>query len=483
MIGTIPFDTSSTPVLPGQNREIRDLYYGHFERRQLWIRDRRDSRDVHLSVTDEWIYQRKRTDSVAMNQECPPNVLLVAAFAFACLVSSAHAGSGPFDSGSTGIDGVLDLAYLQANFPEDPMFPGVHVFDPSSADLLFALENGFYRYDWQSVEIPSGVEVLLSARLFMEGMPIVWVVAGDVTVTGTLNLTGEKGSDFLAPTFGVPFAGAGGYNGGISDPLGGRTAGNGPGGGVAGSGGGFGGNGLHRLVYGNAFALPLTGGSGGGGTVGAGGGAGGGAILIASSGTIRVDGAIDCRGGASGFSGSNSGGPGSGGSIRLMANRVEGIGDLNVDGGESSTPDPPSGGWLRIEAFKQVFSGSLIPGTVTYGRPSTSLVTAIPSDGPVLQIAQIDGVSITFVDPSNPDVAEINATGPVPVTVDATGLCDDTMVSLRIEAIGGGVAPSLYGPVPVASGVAIVPDVVFPNGEHRVIVFATWDPALLMTCP
>ena len=209
-----------------------------------------------------------------------------------------------FMSGSTGSDGALD-------FSSTPSGTTV-TFDPTSYNPpLNPSGNNIFNFTY--INIPSGVSVRLSGRNLTG--PIYWLASGNVTINGSLDLSGENGA---GPT-NVPtnrtiaYPGAGGYAGGLGGMSGGAapTSGQGPAGGAAGTVGGNGG------FSGNSFLVPLVGGSGGGGSLnyasfnnttgiapagyfGTGGGAGGGAILIASSTSIACTGSIDAYGGASG---------------------------------------------------------------------------------------------------------------------------------------------------------------------------------------
>ena len=106
-------------------------------------------------------------------------------------------------------------------------------------------------------------------------------------------------------------------------------------------------NGTAGSSYGSALLRPIVGGSGGGGAsgtvgiaTGGGGGGGGGAILIASSGTITINGnpAIRANGGT-GYDGgwaTPAGGSGSGGAIRLIAPTIAGSGTLSAQPGSAT---------------------------------------------------------------------------------------------------------------------------------------------------
>ncbi|MDP3457039.1 hypothetical protein [Methyloversatilis sp.] len=241
------------------------------------------------------------------------------------LISSAsftHA----FDSGSTDADGALA-----------PTVDTEVVLPPS----------GILNYS--SINIPANVRVTF--RKNTTNTPVVLLVSGDATISGTIDVSGQASAysgtagDGVLADDGQPGAGGpGGYSGGRGgrpgaveavDRLGGKGLGPGGGGGGArqicdgvdyeapnqngryvglgaGGGGGFGTQGSRGASvenvgprnclgsrggasYGAAELLPLIGGSGGGGGNGAitywsggGGGGGGGAILIAVSGTLTV---------------------------------------------------------------------------------------------------------------------------------------------------------------------------------------------------
>lgn len=190
------------------------------------------------------------------------------------------------------------------------------------------------------------------------GAPVVWLVSGDVNITqGRLDVSGQGSQGSTA--FATP--GPGGYRGGrgkLVETLG--SGGFGPGGGdyvylTGSSAGSYGTEGESSLawvppMYGNVFILPLIGGSGGAAdhtsTDSRGGGAGGGAILIVATGTINIGGGAQVL--ANGGAGTRYASTGSGGSIRLIADRVEGSGLLRAKEGTLSYGDGNYGGKGRI---------------------------------------------------------------------------------------------------------------------------------------
>ena len=160
--------------------------------------------------------------------------------------------------------------------------------------------NGIYQYT--SVNIPANVTVTFIPNA--NNTPVTWLVQGNVTINGAITLTGQTSSG-TSPTGGIGGPGGGSGGNGGSTPV----SGQGYGGGSANLGkdganasyatlGAINNNQIPPgLTYGNAFLLPLIGGSGGGGSSSGGGGGGGGAILIAASGAISLSGQVWSTGG------------------------------------------------------------------------------------------------------------------------------------------------------------------------------------------
>jgi plastocyanin len=206
--------------------------------------------------------------------------------------------------------------------------PGFGTYDPSQWAVVFKYSN---------VVISAGTTVTFSNNATRA--PVVWLVNGNVTINGELNLDGQAST---GDTVNLTMPGPGGFRGG------GYTFGNGSGFGPGGSAN----NGVYSGSYGNQQLLPLIGGSGGTAN-GANGGAGGGAILIAASGTITINAPGICHAnGGSGYYGENA----SGGGIRLVANQILGNGTITANGGANYGNGGP--GIIRLESF-QTASGQL----------------------------------------------------------------------------------------------------------------------------
>lgn len=187
--------------------------------------------------------------------------------------------------------------------------------------------------------------------------------------------------------------------------------------------------GLHEL-------MPLVGGAGGGGgasygsqlnCAGGGGGGGGGAILIASNGTVTIDGSINADGGSVGLE-SNGGcstraGAGSGGAIRIVSNAIAGNGTLVARGGLVDCCTRTGGpGIIRLEAVNNTLppqntdppaSRTAVPGPVVNPFSPTVAVTSVAGQPvPTPATGNTGGVDV-FVPAPGPTEIDV-ATSSVP---------------------------------------------------------------------
>jgi hypothetical protein len=337
------------------------------------------------------------------------------------LLFSVSNADAVFESGSTGADGA---------------------FNPTANITVQLPDSGVFNYT--TVNIPSGVTVTFTKNA--ANTPVYILATGDVTIAGTIKVDGSSTTATTAPGIGGPGGYNGGYGGGVSLPGG---AGMGPGGGgggpsssyTQGGGGGFGTAGGSQGAnygsggqgYGNASLVPLIGGSGGGGQAGSasaagyGGGGGGGAILIASSGTITVNGSITANGG-DGYS--NAAG-GSGGAIRLITNTLAGNGTITAKGGDLSYTNKGGQGRIRLEASTNYFTPGTDP-VYSYGQPGSPFV----ANTPVLRITSVAGANA----PANPtgsyaqpDILLPNTTtNPVTVSLSASYIPVGTSVTVSV---------------------------------------------------
>jgi hypothetical protein len=395
-----------------------------------------------------------------------------------------------FNSGSTGADGDLILTT-----------PGTIIFDPRTFNPPLD-PDGDNIYHFGTITIGAGVTVRLSAT-YIDG-PVVWLATGAVTINGTIDLKGEDGQNQTTiPSNGGRFPsvpGAGGYPGGVGNysdtPGSPAQPGAGPGGGNNASPGNInGGCAAHassacgKAAYGNAYLVPLVGGSGGGGGlatgpnyVGAAGGAGGGAMLMASSTSIVLAGQILANGGVGGTgSGGGNGGYGSGGAIRLVAPTISGAGSVNVNGGISGNSGIPSGspGRVRIEAYQYSFTGSVIPGSNVFGRGTPSGLFLDQARQPAVRIASVASANVPTVPSGSfgtPDVT-INSNSAVNVTLQARGIPPGTTVKLIVIPEVG--VDQTLDSLPLAGTLeqsTVTMSVTLPPGYTRMYVYSNWTP-------
>ena len=158
-----------------------------------------------------------------------------------------------FNSGSTGADGP---------------------FNPASNTTLTLPPSGVFNFT--TINIPAGVTVTFTKNA--ANTPAILLATGNVTISGTINVSGGNGGPLGRPGAGGPGGFDGGPGGdGVTTALAG--AGLGPGGaqagtGCAGSGGSFGtagtaascgSPGVPGPTYGSPLLRPILGGSGGSG--------------------------------------------------------------------------------------------------------------------------------------------------------------------------------------------------------------------------
>jgi hypothetical protein len=336
------------------------------------------------------------------------------------LVSSGYAALTV--PGADGSDGVFSpSADIQVDLSQAPTGawngtnaqPGKGVYDASKWAVVF-------RYS--SVNITSGKTVTF--RNHPSRAPVVWLVSGDVTIAGTVNLSGQ---DCRGPTGVMVEPGPGGFRGGSGNVGNTVSAGLGPGGGQGSSssyglGGSFASLGAAQTrstsIYGWYALLPLIGGSGSGGTPWEDAPGAGGAILIVAGGNLTVNGAIRANSGADSawwVHGS------SGGAVRLVADSLGGTGSIQALGG----------GWgggvgrIRLEANTNAYAGTYGPEPVpdTPANPPVIWPEDSPVPVPSVKITEIGGLAA----PADPRAA-------VERTKQDVHLPDVTTATVRIEA-------------------------------------------------
>jgi hypothetical protein len=290
------------------------------------------------------------------------------------LTVTSMAMAQPFDAGSTGADGPLNVTVnTTLNLPPSGIF------------------------NYTTINVAAGVTLSFNRNAL--NTPVYLLATSNVTINGAIDVSGSAGSGS-----GGGRGGPGGFDGGYpgldanTPPGAGLGPGGAPGGGQCCFSGSAGAGGYATIggatqttnkgaTYGSPLLIPLVGGSGGGGQSSTiiGGGGGGGAILIGSntridvnapSGIIRANGGGFCPNGPNG---------GSGGAIRLVAPLVTGNGTLNAIGACNG-----GDGRIRLDTTNRravSFSG---PPTPSIGANLAVFPTPIPR----LDIVDAAGTSI-----------------------------------------------------------------------------------------
>jgi hypothetical protein len=332
---------------------------------------------------------------------------------------------------------------------------------------------------FEDIVIPAGLTVRV-----MTSSPVFWLAKKAATIEGVLDFRGGDGHNpTLAPAARIPSqTGPGGFSGGIGgNAASPPTSGQGPGGGSAGQPGQSAKSGSFS---GNAFLVPLVGGSGGGGGLsisaewGGGGGAGGGAFFLASTVGITVSGSIRADGGNSGGGCTTGGGPGSGGAIRLSAPVISGNGALSVAGGLSLNDGVNCRGGpgrIRLETADDRFTGVTTPGAVAHVAPAPLFLPATPPAS--LRVTKVAGQTV----PANPtgsfslaDV-QISQAGPAQVEIEGRGVPVGTVVELHLFSASG-TYEVIQTPPLQADGdhTKTTVTVTFPSGFSRGYPRAVW---------
>ncbi len=410
----------------------------------------------------------------------------------ACLLVAWAPGALAFDSGSTGVDGA---------------------FTPQVDTVLTLPEDGIFNFT--SVNVPAGVTVTFAPNT--TNTPVTWLVSGNVTIAGTVDLSGGNGvavgasGDGNIGDDGIPgVGGPGGFSGGrggepavSGERYGG--AGLGPGGGGAGYFNGtallYGGTAAFSTVgsastypsvggaasrgasYGAATLLPLLGGSGGGGGAGgtafhgSGGGGGGGAILIAASGRVEVSGSLLANGGRNGEkagSGIGAGGaPGSGGAIRIVATTIAGEGTLSAIGGKFSENNIFYSGAGRIRLEAENFQRTAASNPVhSFGVPNALFIAGSPQ----VRITSVGGVAVPNPPNGVDDVAlPEDQPNPVEIVFETTGIPVGNVVELSVHPAYGTVIEAVSGALLGSSDLAsATTTVTLPSGPSVLTASVTY---------
>lgn len=328
--------------------------------------------------------------------------------------------------GANGTSGVLNITEnttidlsLAANGAWDAANTANGIYDASKWAVVF---------NYSSVNVAAGATLTFTNH--PSKAPVVWLVSGNVTIAGTVSLSGQ--SSVLAPLLAEP--GPGGFRGGVGYFSVGAAngAGFGPGGAARASnnvspGGSFG---TGSTAYGNPSLIPLLGGSGGSGAArnnASSGGAGGGAILIAATGTVDLTGTLRANGGTGAYFyfSADSAGAGSGGGIRIVCESLTGGGVVNALPGFGTNGGTM--GRIRIERAVSTSTANIVPdpSIVPLAADATALLWP-PASAPDVRVVSIGGVAA----PEDPRAA-FGASGAdvaLPETTTTTVLIETTHV-------------------------------------------------------
>ena len=349
-------------------------------------------------------------------------------------------------------------------------------FNPTTNTVINMADhsNGIYQYT--SVNIPSGVTVTFIPNA--NNTPVTWHVQSNCEIDGTVDVSGHDVAGVIGGV-GGPGGWVGG-NAGSGNNF--PSSGQGPGGGSAGytlilnnnpsyttgyvlggqasfgtvgsqSGpslsGYYQGQAVPGVVYGNAWLIPLTGGSGGGGDNWNGGGGGGGGILIAANNNINVVGSILANGG-NGFGGGYytgywEGGGGSGGAIRLVAMLISGGGIISANGGagfagwsNNAMVNNAGNGRIRLDTFQNSFGGQISGGFTQGFQP---IIIPSAGQGVQLKIISVGGATIS-ASPSGilvtPDaVISGQQSNPISIVVNCSNLPLNTPITVTVKPANG----------------------------------------------
>ncbi len=381
-------------------------------------------------------------------------------FAIGCLSADASiivpGANGTDGALNIAADTVIDLSQAPTGTwdQDNSANAGKGVYDPEKWAVVFK---------YTSINVVAGAKVTFKNNA--SRAPVVWLVSGDVTIAGTVDLSGQSHETAInyhptASPLGGALAepGPGGFRGGAAwrggDVL--QGAGLGPGGGrwdpydrENGNGGGFGtdsgaanGNVPKGVKYGNPSLMPLIGGSGGAGGASYGWGwagpAGGGAILIASTNTISILAGSQVL--ALGGNGSGANGGGSGGGIRMVCGQLNGSGSMNAAGGSGRY----SAGVGRIRLERTITSGTLTitpaPSVIDLADGNTAKLWP-GTDAPTAKILSVNSVQAP-ADPKasfgsfTPDVA-LPLVSQVEVIVETENVENASQVFVRITPRNG----------------------------------------------
>jgi hypothetical protein len=307
---------------------------------------------------------------------------LLALLTAALLTSAAHAQLTIPSDGSDGAFAPVANVEIDLGLATTALWN-----TPGSGNGVYDAEKWAVVFKYSSVNIPAGVKVTFKNHPTYA--PVVWLVQGNVTIAGELNLDGQPSSGNLASTILPTEPGPGGFRGGASGPTG-NGFGYGPG--AA--------NFLSRYAasYGNPQIVPLIGGSGGTAIAGSSGSGAGGAICLVASGTVAISGTISAKAGVANR-GDNRG---SAGAVKVVASSVIGNGSITCVNSGWGNPGE-NAGRIRIESTS--LAPTILTAPETIGVPPANPPVIWPAaNAPIAKVISVDAVNAPL-DPRAPLVA------------------------------------------------------------------------------
>jgi len=320
--------------------------------------------------------------------------------------------------------------------------------------------NGVYDgTQWAVVFKPSSLTidpgVTITFKNHPSRAPVVFLVSGDVTISGTIDLDGNYRNSGLTPAE----PGPGGFRGNFgATGASRRSNGLGPGAALGGDGTANFADTTRPFLYGSKTLIPLVGGSGGGNILSRR-SSGGGAVLIAAQNKITLDGTISA----------NSSKFATGGAIRLVSDSLYGSGYLSA---VSS-----SNGRLRIQANSYVASLRAAPDVIAELPGNPVKLWPDASLDASTRILSVGGSSL----PSDPRArmdlpgadSQVATTNSVNVVIETRNLPTNSSVFLRVVPRHG---LSFEVPATYTSGTQAIATwnvaAILPKGYNALIVRA-----------
>jgi hypothetical protein len=157
--------------------------------------------------------------------------------------------------------------------------------------------------------------------------------------------------------------------------------------------------------------------------------------MIASSGTITVNGYVLARGGCWNGSSCNNAAGGSGGAIRIVASVIAGGGRIDA-GGSCGGGD----GRIRFDTYENDFSGSIY-GSSAFSQGSQFVIIPSAGQGAQLTVISVAGVPVSASPTgllATPDaVVSAQQGNPIAIVVQCTNIPLNTRITVSVTPMNG----------------------------------------------